>query len=124
MSTTGKVATSIEKRDECNLKNAQVDIKNERKIAEIQVFPLVSPETLENDQGRKLLAQRSRSRKQLLPSAQATKITNVKKLVPLDAISCISDYSNMNNVALKRVSSFSMNTSYHCLTDDCVSRFV
>lgn len=98
MSTTGKVATSIEKRDECNLKNAQVDIKNERKIAEIQVFPLVSPETLENDQGRKLLAQRSRSRKQLLPSAQATKITNVKKLVPLDAISCISDYSNMNNV--------------------------
>lgn len=98
MSTTGKIATTIEKREESNLKNTQVDIKSERKIAEIQVFPLVSPKTLENNQGRKLLPQRTRSRKQLLPSTQPTKTTNIKKLVPLDAISSISDYSIMSNV--------------------------
>ena len=92
MSTSGKVKITVEKREELSPKHANVEMKNERNISEIQVFP----ETLQNN---KLLPQRPRTPKQQLPNTQIAKsATTNKKLVSLDAVSCISDYSILSNV--------------------------
>ena len=95
MSTSGKVKITVEKREELSPKHANVEMKNERNISEIQVFP----ETLQNNHGNKLLPQRPRTPKQQLPNTQIAKsATTNKKLVSLDAVSCISDYSILSNV--------------------------
>lgn len=79
------------------LKDTQVDQKNERKSSEIQVIPMASPEPLQPLNEGKLLLQRPRSSKRLLPGKQPSKSAG-KKGVPLDAISCISDYSVLSNI--------------------------
>ena len=71
--------------------------KNERKSSEIQVIPFASPEPLQPLNEGKLLPQRPRSSKRLLPGKQPPK-SAAKKGVPLDAISCISDYSVLSNI--------------------------
>lgn len=78
-------------------KDTQVEQKNERKSSEIQVIPVASPETLQPLNEGKLLPQRPRSSKRLLSGKQSPKSAG-KKRVPLDAISCISDYSVLSNI--------------------------
>ena len=97
--TVEKEEKSNEKGEEKDLsrKDTKVDKKDERKISEIQVIPLLSPETVQPAQEGKLLPQRSRNSKRLLSSKQPPKSAG-KKRVPLDAISCISDYSVLSNI--------------------------
>ena len=71
--------------------------KNERKSSEIQVIPIASPEPVQPLNEGKLLPQRPRSSKRLLPGKPPPKFVP-KKGVPLDAISCISDYSVLSNI--------------------------
>lgn len=93
--TAGQEEKGVEKGEENELvpNDTSVDKKHKRKSSEIQVIPLLSPET---DQGKKLLPQRSRSSKRLLSNKQPSKSAD-KKRVPLDSISCISDYSALSN---------------------------
>lgn len=97
--TVGKEEKSLEKGEENDFtsKDTNIEKKSERKISEIQVIPLLSPETPQVNQARKLLPQRSRSSKRLLSNKQLPKSAG-KKRVPLDAISCISDYSVLSNI--------------------------
>ena len=97
--TIGKEEKSLEKGEENNLtsNDTNLDKKSDRKFSEIQVIPLLSPETPQANQARKLLPQRSRSTKRLLSNKQPPKSAG-KKRVPLDAISCISDYSVLSNI--------------------------
>lgn len=99
MATMGKDEKGLEKGEEKipALKDTQVEQKNERKSSEIQVIPIASPETLQPLNEGKLLPQRSSSSKRLLPGKQPPKSAG-KKRVPLDAISCISDYSVLSNI--------------------------
>ena len=71
--------------------------KNERKSSEIQVIPIASPEPVQPLNEGKLLPQRPRSSKRLLPGKPPPKFVP-KKGVPLDAISCISDYTVLSNI--------------------------
>ena len=96
------VSVALTRKDEKKgevpaLKDSQVEQKNEWKNSEIQVIPLPSPETLQPLNEGKLLPQRSRSSNRLLHGRQPPKSAG-KKLVPLDAISCISDYSVLSNI--------------------------
>lgn len=93
--TEGKEEKTAEK--DLTPKKTNVDKKSERKSSEIQVIPLLSPETLQTPQEGKLLPQRSRGSKRLLSNKQPPRSAG-KKRVPLDAISCISDYSVLSNI--------------------------
>ncbi|KAL9980558.1 hypothetical protein ACROYT_G009160 [Oculina patagonica] len=99
IATVGKDEKGLEKGEEkvTVSKDTQVEQKNERKSSEIQVIPIASPETLQPPKEGKLLPQRSRSSKRVLSGKQPPKSAG-KKRVPLDAISCISDYSVLSNV--------------------------
>ena len=92
------------------LKDTQFEQKNERKSSEIQVIPIASPETLQPLNEGKLLPQRSRSSNRLLSGRQLPKSAG-KKRVPLDAISCISDYSVLSNIDFQPRSTPSGNQS-------------
>jgi len=99
MATMGKDEKGLEKGEDKipALKDTQVEQKNDRKSSEIQVIPIASPETLQPLNEGKLLPQRSRSSKRLLPGKQPPKSAKEKR-VPLDAISCISDYSVLSSI--------------------------
>lgn len=99
VATMSKEEKGAEKGEEkvSPLKNAQVEKKSEGQSSEIQVIPIASPETIQPHNEGKLLPQRSRSSKRLLPGKQPPKSAG-KKRVPLDAISCISDYSVLSNI--------------------------
>lgn len=92
-----KITEKCDDKD-LSLKDTKEVKQAERKSPEIQVIPLLSPETTQQTaQERKLLPQRSRSSKRLLSSKQPPKSAGTKP-VPLDAISCISDYSILSNI--------------------------
>jgi len=97
--TLGKEEKSLGKEVENDLtqKDTKMEKKSERKSSEIQVIPLLSPDTLQTAQEKKLLPQRSRNSTRLLSNKQPPKSAG-KKRVPLDAISCISDYSILSNI--------------------------
>ena len=99
MATMGKDEKGLEKGEDKipALKDTQVEHKNDRKSSEIQVILIASPETLQPLNEGKLLPQRSRSSKRLLPGKQPPKSAKEKR-VPLDAISCISDYSVLSSI--------------------------
>lgn len=78
-------------------KDSQEEKKNQGTSSEIQVIPITSPDTLQPHSEGKLLPQRSRNSRRLLLGKQLPKSTG-KKRVPLDAISCISDYSVLSNI--------------------------
>lgn len=102
IATLGKEEKGLEKREEKvpASKDTQVEQKNERTSSEIQVIPIASPETLQPLNEAKLLPQRSRSSKRLLSGNRPPKSAG-KQRVPLDAISCISDYSVLSNIELQ-----------------------
>ena len=99
VTTMGKDEKGLEKGEGKvpAFKDTEVEQKNERKSFEIQVIPIASPEPLQPLNEGKLLSQRPRSSKRLLPGKQPPKFAG-KKGVPLDAISCISDYSVLSNI--------------------------
>ena len=84
-------------------KDIVVDKKSGRKTSEIQVIPIAPSEIqepIETDRWQnKLLPQRTRSSKRLLTTKQQPTSAG-KKRVPLDAISCVSDYSVFSNIEL------------------------
>lgn len=96
ITTMGKDEKGLEK-GEGKVPTFKVEQKNERKSSEIQVIPIASPEPLQPLDEGKLLPQRPRSSKRLLPGKLPPKFAG-KKGVPLDAISCISDYSVLSNI--------------------------
>ena len=99
IATMGKDEKGLERVKEKipALKDAKVEQKNEKKSSEIQVIPVASPEILQPLNEGKLLPQRSRSSNRLVPGKQPPK-SAVKKRVPLDVISCISDYSVVSSI--------------------------
>ena len=99
VATVSKDDKGVEKGEEkvTVLKDTQEEKINQGKSSEIQVIPIASPETPQPHNEGKLLPQRSRSSRRLLPGKQPPKSAG-KKRVPLDAISCISDYSVLSNI--------------------------
>ncbi|RMX53678.1 hypothetical protein pdam_00000335, partial [Pocillopora damicornis] len=99
VATVSKDDKGVEKGEEkvTVLKDTQEEKINQGKSSEIQVIHIASPETPQPHNEGKLLPQRSRSSRRLLPGKQPPKSAG-KKRVPLDAISCISDYSVLSNI--------------------------
>lgn len=97
ITTTGKDEKCVEKGEEKipASKDAQAEKKSDGLSSEIQVIP--TTETIHPLNEGKLLPQRSRSSKRLFSDKQPPKSAG-KKRVPLDAISCISDYSILSNI--------------------------